>query len=404
MKTGSESRKIRNGGKARLARLVLWGLVFGTACLAGLSRGTAPPSPETAVSPSARPAAEFAEGQLPAKTKVDRTCSFSGVEKIVAVGDLHGAYDEFVEILKGTKIVEETEGKLHWAAGKTHLVQMGDIMDRGPGYPEKKGARAIFDLIIDLEMEAAAAGGRVHMLIGNHEEMNILGLSFEVRDGVSVRQFKDFLPPKYYAAREKEYKAKAVGDGDLDRFLTQLMKDPSAQEEYKYFFNESYGRWIARHNAVVKINDIVFVHGGISEQYSSYTCDRLNALLSSELQRWIRGEQDFPLRMIRNDQGPLWYRDLAAVQDEEILKDEVDRILKNLGARAMVVGHTPSQYSISLNKLSRFDEKIWIIDTGIWMETGGTLGALIIENGKFRVWPKDDGAAPEILRKQGGNR
>jgi hypothetical protein len=404
MKIGIESRKIQNDGKARLARLVLWGLVFGTVSLAGLSRGTVPLSPETSVNSAVAQARGYREGQLPAKTKVDRTCVFTDVEKIVAVGDLHGAYDEFVEILKGTKVVEEApDGKPHWSGGRTHLVQLGDIMDRGPMDPERRGARAIFDLIIDLEMEAAAAGGRVHMLIGNHEEMNILGLSFEVRDGVSVRQFKDFLPAKYFAAREKGYKAKAGGDGDLDRFLTQLMDDPDAREEYTNFFNESYGRWIARHNAVVKINDFVFVHGGISEQYSSYPCDRLNSLLSLELQRWIRGERDFPLRMIRNNQGPLWYRDLA-VRDEAILKDEVDGILKNLGARAMVVGHTPSQYSISLDKLSRFDEKIWIIDTGIWMETGGTLGALIIKNGKFRVWPKDDGATPEIHRKQGGNR
>jgi len=75
----------------------------------------------------------------------------TGVERVVAVGDLHGAYDAFVAILQGTSLLGPD---LSWTGGKAHLVQIGDVLDRGDG------ARKIFDLIRRLEGEAEAAGGR----------------------------------------------------------------------------------------------------------------------------------------------------------------------------------------------------------------------------------------------------
>ena len=58
--------------------------------------------------------------------------------------------------------------KLNWAAGKTHLVQIGDVLDRGPD------SRKAMDLLMKLEGQAADAGGAVHPLIGNHEAMVLL--------------------------------------------------------------------------------------------------------------------------------------------------------------------------------------------------------------------------------------
>jgi len=72
--------------------------------------------------------------------------------------------------------------------------------------------------------------------------------------------------------------------------------------------------------------------------------------------------------------------------DEENFKDDVDRILNNLEAQYMVIAHTPRRI-INEDHMKRFDGKIWIIDTGISKTYGGYLSALIIENGKFTVWP-----------------
>src|SRR5262245_891785 len=94
------------------------------------------------------------------------SCSIEGVERIVAIGDAHGAYDRYVAILKTAGLINDQR---HWTGGRTHFVQTGDVVDRGTG------SRQILDLLIALEPEAAAAGGAVHVLLGNHEVMRMLG-------------------------------------------------------------------------------------------------------------------------------------------------------------------------------------------------------------------------------------
>src|SRR4030042_4274754 len=90
-------------------------------------------------------------------------CEWTGVEKIIAIGDLHGDYDNFVLILKSPKVALVDDG-LHWLGGKTHLAQTGDVMNRGDR------AKEIFGLLMRLEIEAGGAGGKVPFLLGNDAE------------------------------------------------------------------------------------------------------------------------------------------------------------------------------------------------------------------------------------------
>ena len=92
--------------------------------------------------------------------------AWSGVERIVAVGDVHGDYEQFVKLLRGAGLLDK-ESK--WAGGKAHLVQTGDVPDRGAR------SRDVMDLLMKLEKQAKKAGGYVHALIGNHEAMNMYG-------------------------------------------------------------------------------------------------------------------------------------------------------------------------------------------------------------------------------------
>jgi len=319
-----------------------------------------------------------------------RPCVWTGVDKIVAVGDLHGDYDHFVLVLKGTGLIDDG---LRWAGGKTHLVQTGDVMDRGPD------AKRILDLIRSLEKEAPAAGGMVHFLIGNHEEMNILELSF--RYGyVTQKQFQSFLPAGYVAAKEARFKEKPENGGDLTKLWEDLLTDPDAQRLYTRTFNENYGKWIAQHNAVIKINDTVFLHGGVSEQFSTWKLETLNSVLARELTRFMDDiEYDRPwsprnTRIVYQSLGPLWYRDLAS-NDEALMQEEFDRILANLGAKSMVVAHTPIQSAVSFEYMNRFGKRLFMIDTSIssFMGMESHPSALIIEKGEFRVWQPEDKAA-----------
>ncbi|MFQ6109784.1 MAG: metallophosphoesterase [Candidatus Aminicenantales bacterium] len=329
-------------------------------------------------------------------------CIWTGVEKVIAVGDIHGDYNNFVKILKAVDIVDE---QLHWKGQKTHFVQTGDIMDRGPD------AKKAFDLLMRLEKEAEKAGGKVHVLIGNHEEMNITGISFDYPGYVTVEQFVSFLPEQYRRKKEKEFnKNSKEVSGNLDLSLNPplrkfwediLKKDLGARKTYVIHFNDTYGKWLLRHNAVIKINDTVFVHGGISRKYSTWKLEDVNNLLRKELTYYRRAAVSplppkipFRPQIVFKSDGPLWYRGLA-LPEEGSFEQEVDEILHNLDAKHMVIAHTtqagnPSVQAgspfIGKNYISRFDEKIWIIDTGISELYGGFLSALIIEKGKFRLW------------------
>ena len=91
---------------------------------------------------------------------------WQGVGRVVAIGDVHGDYDNYMAVLKEAGVINR-RGK--WVAGDTHLVQVGDIPDRGPD------TLKIIQHLQKLEKQAKKAGGYVHLLIGNHEYMNITG-------------------------------------------------------------------------------------------------------------------------------------------------------------------------------------------------------------------------------------
>ena len=98
--------------------------------------------------------------QLPAV--VDRTTS----EEIVALGDVHGAYDRLVHILQVGGIARadaKAKGGYAWAGGKRTLVSVGDLIDKGPQSLE------VLDLMMSLQAGARAAGGDVIVTLGNHE-------------------------------------------------------------------------------------------------------------------------------------------------------------------------------------------------------------------------------------------
>ncbi len=330
----------------------------------------------------------------------DKPCEWTGIRKIVAIGDLHGDYDNFVEILKGVKLVDDS---LHWIAADTHFVQTGDILDRGPD------ARKIFDLIRDLEKEAEEAGGMVHMLIGNHEEMNITGIAVDNPRYVTVEQFKSFLPDDFKEKKERDFKKKfekennnssdiesSYEDKLRDYWSDVLRTDRRAKAEYISYFNENYGRWILQHNVVIKINDTLFVHGGIHQKYSTMSLRDINYQLRDELEGFRlalkrgRALRSRP-KIVYDPDGPLWYRGLAR-NDEEDFAEEVQSILNNLGVKHMVIAHTPQSGSkmVSEEYVSRFDESIWVIDTGISEVYGGFLSALIIEDGDIWLWPEGE--------------
>jgi len=179
----------------------------------------------------------------PGASAAEPACEFEGVERIVAIGDVHGAYDRMVAILRAAGLIDRRQ---RWSGGKAHLVQLGDVVDRGPD------SRKALDLLRRLEGQAAKAGGAVHALLGNHEVMRMAGDRRYVVPG----EYDAFLTP-----RSKEVRKFFVrGEKEEDRDAL-LKETPLGWIEMQAAFGPrgTYGKWLRTRNAVVRINGVLFL-------------------------------------------------------------------------------------------------------------------------------------------------
>jgi hypothetical protein len=300
---------------------------------------------------------------LPPVAAAAPSCQIDQAERIVAIGDVHGAYDRFVEILRTSGVVD---ARLRWAGGRTHLVQMGDVVDRGPD------SRKALDLLERLQGEARRAGGAVHPLLGNHEVMRMLG------------DLRYVVPAEYEAfvtSRSESARSDFVNEAPPP-LREQLRTDtPLGFAEMRVAFgrNGRYGKWLRTLDTVVQINGVLFVHGGISPEIAAMSCDVINAAVRLELNEDLEKTRNAPLESLSaRESGPLWYRGLA--QESDAFASTVDEVLAKQNARAIVIGHSVTPDG---RIRTRFDGKVIQLDTGMQPAyvQGGRASALEIRNG-----------------------
>jgi hypothetical protein len=206
--------------------------------------------------------------------------------RIVVIGDLLGEAARSDRALSRAGLVSP-DG--HWAGGATVVVQLGDLIDPGPD------TKVLLERWMALSEEARAAGGRVIVLLGEHEALDLLG------------EWKQ-------AARED---IAAFGDG-AGRVEALSARQPM-------------GRWLRSLDAAVAIGGTVFVHGGISEQWAKADL----ALLSSQTRAAIGKTGP---AFVLGAEGPLRYRGFVR-PDAVDACGEIARTLAELGMERIVVGH-----------------------------------------------------------------
>ena len=271
-------------------------------------------------------------------------CEFENVERIVAVGDVHGAYERFLAILKTAQVIDENN---RWSGGKTSLVQTGDVLDRGPD------SKKVYEFLRRLTKEASSAGGRVHVLIGNHEAMRLMSDFRYVHPG----EYAAFTTP------DSENVRRVAIENSPAEHRKMLERDtPLGMVELINAFkpDQDLGRYIRGLDTVVKINGIVFLHGGIGPALASMSCATINSTVRRELGRDFEKTSKNPREALATkEEGPLWYRGLASEPDS--FETELDKILTAQKARAFVIAHTAEPGPIR----SRFHNKVFVIDTGM---------------------------------------
>ena len=347
--------------------------------------------------------------------------------RIVAVGDIHGAASGLVQILQAAGLIDPGQ---RWIGGSARLVQTGDFLDRGAD------VRAVMDLLMRLEEEARRSGGRVDVLFGNHEGMNVLHDFRDVADAAFASFADARSEERQRRAYERHAGIAAKGGGSVAR-EAWTASHPRGWVEYAEALGPSgrYGRWIRSKKAVLQIGDTIFMHAGLHPE-RTITIDDINRTVEREVRAWddlvgaldragvaapffslqeiVGAAQveigriglaqktssalpeyvtpDFvrrlqflqgidKLALVESD-GPLWYRGLATLPDTDA--PAVTALLQRHRARRIVIGHTPQ---LPGRIRPRFDGAVVLIDTGMLAShyKGGQPSALEISGDTLRA-------------------
>ncbi len=343
-------------------------------------------------------------------------------ESLVAIGDVHGDFDDFVSLLQHIGLIDKQN---HWIGGKTTLVQLGDTLDRGPK------PREVMDLLMALEKEADQAGGRVVSLLGNHEMMNIMG-DLRYVTPVNYASFSDSNSEKRQKSAYEEYAKWRNKHPELIAELSQPMelteaewmaRHPLGYVEQREAFSPKgeYGKWLRGHNALAEIGGEIFLHGGIHPDLAKMKVDALNSRIRDEIKQFDATKQYLqdegvilpffnmqeitfaaqaqviaerksrvpasPERQAKilellkygewlsvKPDGPLWFRGYDQWSDAEGTA-QIDKILDAYKVAHIVVGHTVQR---SGRIRPRFGDKVFLIDTGMLSSyyPGGRASAL----------------------------
>lgn len=356
----------------------------------------------------------------------DSDFRFDEVRRVVVFADVHGAYQELLSVLRETAVIDES---LHWRGGATHLVSLGDLLDRGPD------SREVLDLLMRLELEAREAGGAVHVLLGNHEVMNIVG---DLRY-VSGPEYAAFAGSDDATLREEAWQRVLQQDpvalrADFDSLF------PAGYFAHRRAFSATgrYGAWLLTRPFLLTINDTAFVHAGLPEMVARLGLDDTNKMLHAELagylQTWAAietelnfarpigflerpesvaskgAEQHSKTLLVMQDaevftpRGPTWFRGQALCYPYAEAGN-LDAALAKLGVSRVVAGHTVSPNGRALR---RFDGRVILLDTGMLRSVyAGSPAALVFEDGQWSVVYADrpgQRLQPEVLPRTVGSR
>ena len=290
--------------------------------------------------------------RAPAKNEPDEV-RYPSKSPTFVVADTHGEFEILAQMLTSQKVVDS---KLRWSFGRGHLVVLGDVFDRGPDQLE------ILWLLYGLEAQAAKAGGGVHLVLGNHE---VMALTSDAR----------YLHPKYVET-------------------AQVLGVPA----YSALFpaDSVLGQWLRARPAVLKVNDLLCLHGGISRALvdQKLTLADINSVVRHALTGTVSPDEADRAQFLTTTFGPLWYRGYFADQKDftGATMTDIDLTLAQFGVKRILVGHTIVPTITPL-----FDGKV--IAVQVYPKREGAdvhFESLLIRDGKlFRATP--DGAAQPLL-------
>ncbi|CAM1365012.1 conserved protein of unknown function [Tenacibaculum soleae] len=258
---------------------------------------------------------------------------YTGNFKIGAVSDIHGQYDTFIKLLRNNGVINK---KNKWTFGNGHFIVAGDMFDKGSQVTE------VLWFLYNLEKKAEAKGGKLHVLLGNHDVMVLNGNLRSVH-------------PKY----------KEVG---------KILEKP-----FNTLFNKGtvLGDWLRTRPVLIKVNDILFTHGGLHPELitKDLSMKDINSQFKKQLVESELSEKRNKIgNYLHRGNGPIYYR--GYFQGKIATTQQIDDLLAYFNIKNIVVGHTTHR-----NIETRYNGKVIVIDAN--MKSGNAGEILFWQSGEF---------------------
>lgn len=235
------------------------------------------------------------------------------VPRIIVIGDIHGDWLALKSSLKAAGITNHSN---NWLGGSTHVVQVGDLLDRAVrgGQDDEKSESRIINHLLNLKKQARESGGDVHILLGNHELMNVMG---------------DF------------------------RYVSPMgLKDFNGQRRQQFSPGGKMATLLACNtNSVIQIGSWIFSHAGVTEDITkAYTIEEVN----DHVRNYFLGNRS-DIRSPLTDM--FWHRSYA--NESVSVCTSVSNALRHWKAKNMAIGHTIQ------NNIGSICNSLWKVDVGM---------------------------------------
>lgn len=302
----------------------------------------------------------------PAETQRDpRVVQYPAAKRVVAIGDLHGDMEKARRAFRLGGLIDAGD---RWVGGETVAVQVGDQLDRGPDEVP------LLYFLERLQREAQQAGGRLHVLNGNHETMNAAGDTRYAHRGASVdfahwhewMRLGDRLIARCEAyAGAGRGEPLSVGEGGAGNAGAQQGHEQDTRGAALAAGGPLSRRFFSTQPMVLQLGETVFAHGGVHPEHVRFGLARLNG----EVAQWLRrGERhQAATKHVRGRDTVVWSRQFSHEDGARCDCDMLKESLQMLDAKRMVVGHTIQSSGIN----QACEGQVLRVDVGMSAGCGG---------------------------------
>ena len=201
--------------------------------------------------------------------------------KMLELSVIHGDLQNTKALLYSLNVIDKYD---NWNAKQSILVQTGDILNRGPS------SKGMIEFFRKLQSDAIAYGGKVILILGNHEIINL-------RDPKDEKLLKRY-----------------VNNEDLKDYRSWNDRNLSFSSE------GSNGKFLRKLPLAIRVDNTLFIHGGLSlsdvgKVIAQLGLDGINdafwEIADTDKYDYIDPNhlsRNHPIHILLSDQGILWKR------------------------------------------------------------------------------------------------